>query len=253
MTLLDFEVAAGSVAGAEHRRTDRPNQDAWAWRITSTAVVAVVADGCGSGRHSEVGARLGANLWVEALSRRAPEHGDLSDPELYRRVRADVTEHLAAMAAAIGGDRARVVSDHFLFTLVGCVAAGDQLAVHAIGDGLFAIDGEVTELGPFPGNQPPYIGYDLLGMSGSPLSLCAVRRIEAIETVALCTDGAAGLATLPELCADPRTTRNRDALRRHLALANREVIEPDWDARRLRRSRGALADDTTVLVMRRAG
>lgn len=251
MTRTWFAVAAGSVVGAEHRRTDRPNQDAWAWRDDGAVLAAAVADGCGSGRHSEVGARLGAAMWAEALRRWAPAFSSPADPALYRVVRRDVTAQLGALAAAMGGDPVEVVAEHFLFTVVGCVIAAGTAVVHAVGDGLYAIDGEVTELGPFPGNQPPYIGYDLVGDAGDAVVIAAVVDAAAIDSIALATDGALDLEPLPPLWEDPRYLRNRDAIRRHLAVINREAVEPDWEERRLRVRRGALADDTTVLIIRR--
>lgn len=205
-------------------------------------LAAAVADGCGSGRHSEVGARVGAALWAEALCRRG---ADLD------QARRDVVAQLQVLATAMGGDLAEVVREHFLFTLIGCVIAGGRALVHAIGDGLFAVDGEVETLGPFPGNQPPYLGYDLVGGGGGPITVCADRPAAGIASIALATDGASEL-DLAALVADPRTTRNRDVLRRRLAVINREVVEPDWEARRVHRRRGRLGDDTTVLVIRRS-
>lgn len=235
-----IEIAAGSVIGAEHRRTDRPNQDAAVWRRGNGVIAAVVADGCGSGRHSEVGARVGAALWAEALCRRGAD---------LERARRDTVAQLRILATAMGGDLVEVVREHFLFTLVGCAIAGGQVVVHAIGDGLYAIDGEVASLGPFPDNQPPYLGYDLIGDGAGEIAVCAARPVAGLRSIALATDGAAGL-DVAAMAVDPRSTGNRDAIRRRLALINREVIEPDWEARRLRRSRGPLADDTTVLIIR---
>ena len=53
-----WRVAGGSVIGSAHRRSDRPNQDAWVVARRERALVGVVADGCGSAPHSEVGAWL---------------------------------------------------------------------------------------------------------------------------------------------------------------------------------------------------
>jgi hypothetical protein len=54
-----FEIAAGSVAGRAHVRSGRPNQDAYAFRSRGHCLVALVADGCGSGALPGERLRLG--------------------------------------------------------------------------------------------------------------------------------------------------------------------------------------------------
>src|SRR5437763_8785392 len=61
-----FAVAAGGVTGREHRRAERDGQDGWATVASNDVVAAIVTDGCGSGRSSEIGARVGA-AWIAAL------------------------------------------------------------------------------------------------------------------------------------------------------------------------------------------
>ena len=64
-----FQVAGGSVTGRAHAVLGRGNQDAFAWVDDDGVLVAVVCDGCSSGRHSEVGAHLGARLVATAVGR----------------------------------------------------------------------------------------------------------------------------------------------------------------------------------------
>ena len=61
-------IAAGRVLGREHARRGESCQDAFAIRQEGERLVAVVTDGCGSARRSEVGAGLGAVLVVERRS-----------------------------------------------------------------------------------------------------------------------------------------------------------------------------------------
>lgn len=56
-----FDVAAGSVTGRDHVLAGKNNQDAWAYRHCDESLVAVVCDGCGSGKYTEIGARVMAN------------------------------------------------------------------------------------------------------------------------------------------------------------------------------------------------
>ena len=260
-----FEIAGGTVTGRSHALSGRGNQDAYTWLLHGDTLVAAVADGCGSGAHNEVGAQLGARLAVAALSRRLAAGAALDTPALWTALRADILDPLRALAAAMGGRLAETVSEHFLFTLVGVAVAGERGCIFAAGDGLFAVDGAVTRLGPFPGNEPPYLGYGLLGR---PAALTVLRTFAAAEVTSLLigTDGAADLhdlaarplpggggavGPLSQLWSDDRHFQNPDSLRRRLALVNREVTRPVWTERRLLREPGHLGDDTTVVVVRR--
>jgi hypothetical protein len=234
-------------------------------------VVAVVADGCGSGRASEVGARLGSRLFGESLRRRLDAGSSVVDPGLWQGARKDVLAHLRILANAMGGDLPGVISEHFLFTLVGVAVTPELTAVFSIGDGVIAVNGDVQVLGPYPNNQPPYLAYDLLaGIADEPMTvqLHSVRATAEIDSVLIATDGALELIeaadqTVPggvervgglaRLWEEDGWFRNRDALRRWLTRINREVTRPDWERQRLDRQRGLLRDDTTLVVVRRAG
>lgn len=259
-----YEIAGGTVTGRSHVLSGKPNQDAHAWLCRGEVLVAVVCDGCGSSAHSEVGAQLGARLCTARLAARLAEGAALDDPALWDGLRGDVLGTLGALGAAMGGRLADTVADHFLFTVVGLAFRGDEGCVFAAGDGIAAVDGAVTRLGPFPGNEPPYLAYGLLSASAPGFSV--VRTFTGARSALLGTDGAADLADLAarplpgggaevgplsQLWEQDRYFENGDALRRRLALVNREVTRPRWDERRIERDVGLLGDDTTVVVVRR--
>jgi len=60
--LPPFDIAAASVIGREHARAGRNNQDALSLLAQGEVLAAVVADGCGSGAHSEVGAQIAQRI-----------------------------------------------------------------------------------------------------------------------------------------------------------------------------------------------
>jgi hypothetical protein len=253
-----YEIAGGTVAGRSHALAGKPNQDAYAWVQCGEVLVAAVCDGCGSSLHSEVGARIGARICSERLAARLERGAALDDPALWVAVRADVLGALRDLAVAMGGILSETVSEHFLFTVVGAALAGDRGCVFAAGDGILAVDGEVTRLGPFPGNEPPYLAYGLISRDAPALS--PVRSFVRASSVLIGTDGAADLADLADRVGplhhfweEDRYFENKDALRRRLALWNREVTRPLWDERRMAREPGLLDDDTTLVVVRRRG
>jgi hypothetical protein len=233
--------AAAAVTGARHVRTARNGQDAAAAWTSGDVGVAVVCDGCGGGASSEVGARLGAQLVLrlvrEELARTRPG-------EVWPAVRERLVSELARLVDALGGDRATVIHDHFLFTIVATAWAGDEIAVWALGDGGYVLGDRSRILGPFADNQPPYVGYDLLG---APQPAHLELADASCGLVMVASDGAAevGLEQFArrELAAHP------DALRRRLTVLARGVERIDWEARRIDRAPAPLQDDGAVALL----
>lgn len=174
--------------------------------------------------------------------------------------RFEVLAQLGALARGLcavplPSDRqlAGAVREQLLFTLVGAVVGPEETALFALGDGLLELNGRPFPLGPFPGNQPPYLGYALLpqalhGFSPEELQLQIRARLPTSEvrSLALGTDGAldlgAAAATPEALLAEPVLFKNPDGLRRRLYLLARD--QPGTPA--------PLHDDTTLLLLRRA-
>jgi len=232
-----------AVSGARHLRMARNGQDAVATWVGNGAGAIVVCDGCGSGHSSEVGARLGAQLVLGAVVARL---GRGERPgALWAGVRAQVASVLGQLAEAMPGDRVAAIHEHFLFTIVAAAAAGGEVSVWAIGDGAYAFGDRVRVLGPFDGNQPPYLAYDLLGMP-QPAELETIAT--SAGSVMVATDGAAELG-LAEL-VDEATLVHADGLRRRLTVLARGCERIDWEARRIVRTRAALQDDGAVAVLR---
>lgn len=230
--LRDFALAGGSVLGAEHARIGRNNQDALAWWRGDEGMVAVVCDGCGSGAHSELGARLGARLVVEALRRR------LADRLCLAELHAELLTRLGDVAAAMGGDLATTVRDHLLFTIVGAVVTPAEACLFHLGDGFLALNGEALPIPRYAGDAPPYLGYGLLGQQ------VAFETARALPTAELDTllIGSDGVGDVPdpgpaEFWRDAGYFTNPDRVRRRLSL--------------LQRAGKQLPDDTTLISVRR--
>ena len=269
MSLCDlFEIAGGSVPGRGHLFLGRGNQDAYHWSVEERSIVAVVCDGCGSGAKSEVGATLGARLVVAEAARAIARGGAVDSTALWDEVRENVLARLADLLAAMGGKRSHLVAEIFLFTVVGIAVSPDRAVIFAAGDGIFAVGDDVERLGPFPRNEPPYLGYGLLDGSESPrLTVHRAFPTSELDTVLLGTDGAADLPDLASCLVpggegesvgplrrfweDPQNFTNRDAVRRRLARLNREITRPVWNEKRLAKEPGLLEDDTTIVVIRR--
>lgn len=267
-----WEITGGSVPGRGHvgrgpHLAGRNNQDVYGWRRAPGATVAVVCDGCSAGRWSELGARIGLSLLLEAFGRRL-ETPPAELDQLLDEVSRELLDGLGAVVEQMGGVRPEIIHDGFLFTVVGVLITADDAAVFAQGDGLFALDGEIGRLGPFDDNAPPYLGRALLpDEAPRRLELVARRPASSLSSAMIATDGAVDLmeaageplpgraelvGPLSQIWTEGRYFRNADALRRRLALINSEVPRPAPGGG-LRWHRGHLPDDTTVVTLRRGG
>lgn len=257
--MLDqFEIAGGSVTGRDHLLAGRNNQDAYHWIDHDDLLVAVVADGCGSGKFSEVGARLGVRLVTEALRASVKN----ADPQTcLDQASFSVLMSLNQVARTMGRPLSQIIEDYFLFTIVGIVVAPWGVWIFSLGDGVIVVNGEEIPLGPFQNNAPPYLGYGIRLLDrdheGSPLPRFTLNRqipTGELQSALIGTDGAQNLervGPLSQFWTDDRYFRNPDMVRRRLTLVNRDATRIDWEQRVVEREAGLLPDDTTLVVVRR--
>ncbi len=196
----DFEFAAGSVVGHDHLRAAKNGHDAWHIESTDAALVAVVCDGCGSASDSEIGAKLAAPIVARALAACGSD---------WSAATGEIASKLGAMIAVTGRPEA------FLFTILAAVINDDRTTIVARGDGSFVLNDEVTTLGPFPGNAPPYFRYE------PRLDVLRTLPTLQVERLVLGTDG----APAHEPWTGDRYFANPDAIRRALFR-----LQPNDDA-----------------------
>lgn len=212
-----FQLAGGSMPGKDHLfdgnlLIGKNNHDAYAINQVSGLTVAVVADGCGSHVHSEVGAKIGAGLLSASLLKQWQRHCALAQtkgfavalPLVLEAARQDLLSHLRVLAQAMTVDSfSQVIYDYFLFTLVGALITDSGSAFFSIGDGLIVVNGSELHLGPFPGNEPPYLSYGLLSTrwKDEELRFTVHRVLETRElaTFLIGSDGAGDLSRSAEL------------------------------------------------------
>ena len=257
-----WQVAAGSVVGRTHRQIGRNNQDAWQVAESDEVMVAVVADGCSSAPCAEVGAQLGASLLAAELLGRASRQQKID----WNQAEYAVLSPIDLLARQLTGDYAANIARYFLFTLVGIVITQERATLFTCGDGFVVINGEQRCLGPFAGNQPPYLGYRLLANAISfDMQQVHLRPIwegesSTLESFLIGSDGVYDLSQIathkrPGLSAevgaiDQFWTRER-YFRGNPEIINRELklIGRDWPSRDP--EPGLLDDDTTLVVGRR--
>ncbi|HIK08772.1 MAG TPA: protein phosphatase 2C domain-containing protein [Oscillatoriaceae cyanobacterium M33_DOE_052] len=266
-----FELAPGSIGGTRSRRQGKNNQDAYYSRSGPDATVAVVCDGCGSGKHSEVGAKIGARLVVEAIARLLPNQSHTAS-DFWELVQQEVLLGMKTLALNMGGDRNSVaediVYDYFLFTIVGALITPEGATIFAKGDGVIFLNGEYIPLGPFANNAPPYLGYALISPESDRWQWEMLHAIplESVQSILIGTDGVLDLmqlattnlpgkpeaiGSISQFWAQDRYFQNPDMVRRQLHLINRELSQINWEQQEVNKQGGYLPDDTTIIAIRR--
>src|SRR5262245_17007364 len=156
MDTMAIRAGAATVIGSRHQRSSRNGQDAAVAWSDGKRAVAVVCDGCSSGGSSEVGARLGASVFLHSLAMRLAAGESVSCPATWAAARIEVVRAIADIVERMPGDRLQAIHDYFLFTIVAAAATRDGAAVWALGDGAYSFGDTTRVLGPFPDNAPPY-------------------------------------------------------------------------------------------------
>lgn len=223
------------IIGRDHLIRQANRQDAHALLQNETFTVAVLCDGCGEGEHSEIGATLAAQF----LAARALEAAEQGVPlaEIPARLHKRLLDYLCGVIDMTAPpDRLAFIQHHLLFTVLGVIArapkrASDglntfyrergkwgnvgesQAVIFAAGDGLIAVDDEVTQRDE--GNAPRYPAYHLLAPDQiSRIDLpagFAVQQVMEWERLALASDGFEP-ALLPEVwnaASQPRALQRR--------------------------------------------
>ncbi|MDR0606789.1 MAG: protein phosphatase 2C domain-containing protein [Candidatus Peribacteria bacterium] len=273
-----FEIAGASIPGTTHFKQGKNNQDFFYWLQTDDYVVALVSDGCGSTKYSEVGSRLLSmvftNYLVKYLERNKTREGEklFNSDRWWEEVRQDVLTRIRLIAQEMGEDWREILRDYFLATLVGVVIREDTTCIFSCGDGVVALNGEIQEIGPFEGNMPPYLVYGITGstVTENDPSLLAIKRntlfpTSEVQTLMIGTDGVGDLIKvakqpfpaqekliggIEQFWSEDRYFENPARMQNVFNVINTEKRRVDWKAQNIQRFPGLLPDDTTLITLR---
>ena len=148
------------------------------------------------------------------------------------------------------------VNDYLLFTILGAVITDLETVTFSMGDGAIAINGELTQIPAYPNNAPPYLAYGLYKPEAINFEIRDRLPTEKLESLFIATDGIEDLVKsedINQFWQEDRYFKNPDAIRRKLAMLNREEVKPDWNRKELTKRSGVLSDDTTLVTIRRTG
>lgn len=269
-----FELAGGMIAGRDHTTTQKNSHDAYHMVAQPGILVAVVCDGCGSGEHSEVGAKLGARIVAAQVLRYFH-----NDPSAFRvgqidrglmQVRRSTLSQIQLLADGMGESFSKSIGEYFLFTILGVIVTYDHAFVFGAGDGVVVLNEVVSILAPSEGNMPDYLSYGLVETEKK--GLVPILRVVAdtptskLESLLIGTDGVKDLIAAAEkvipgktekvgpisqFWTDDKVFKNSFTIHRRLNLINRTVPQVDYERKVVNEEHGHLPDDTTLVALRR--
>ncbi|HEY9701311.1 MAG TPA: protein phosphatase 2C domain-containing protein [Allocoleopsis sp.] len=260
----NFQIAAGTIIGKYHTRLGKNNQDAYYTFQSNSLTIAIVADGCGSGKNTEVGAKLAVKLLGEILVKRLENY---PNADFWSEVQQDLLELIQVLAVNMGDNLSQIVIDYFLFTLIGVIITEEITTIFSLGDGIIILNDKITQLGPFPHNAPPYFAYNLIPhYQKYDFKINHQLPTDQVQSILIGTDGVEDLIlshtkNIPgkeELVGDINQFwqediyfQNPDMIRRKLSLINTDITQGNWFHQELIKYSGLLSDDTTLIVIKK--
>ena len=270
-----FEAAAGGTVGRDHRHALKNSHDAWFVEQRGDVIVALVCDGCSSGPHSEVGAKIAIRIWADELFRLLGPGWSPTIPAVLADalgvVERRVLTAIDHTASYMGENFAQILNDYFLFTVLGAFVHRESYAVFAAGDGIVLTTHDCGEDGVYrleaKDNKPVYPAYRLLRNREEPIvKVVEMGFAHVLRSVLIGTDGVADLmksaekpipgksdkiGPIEQFWRTDRFFKNPYAIGHRLNLINRTVSKMDYETRSKVEEHGPLTDDTSMAVIRR--
>lgn len=281
-----FDIAGGSITGTKHTALSKNNEDSYYWLVHPDAIIGIVCDGCSntkgdSWQQNELileRSDVGSGLLSAMLARTIYSYvHTIKDPSLFglrqvwHEIRADILSKLRILAHDIDINYRRALRQYFECTVVGVLILPEYTYTFACGDGIVIVNGEQFTLGPFPGNQPPYLVYNIIGVDSYPADQLELRIIKSIPTsdvssILIGTDGVIDLTKVADSMIPGQTETvgsinrfweedivfsNPAYIRNRLASINTTRQQIIWKEETVRKEKGLLPDDTTMIVIRK--
>lgn len=287
--LSKFQLVSGSVTGAHHLRLGENNQDALAFHADDKMIVGVVCDGCGAGKYSEIGSRIGSQLFIQHVrsltkklyfERRA--YSDYTEPKIdseqyWKLFCSKMIESLSGITGSISGKYSfhplnypQYIRDYFLFTIVAFVMTPETTVIVSLGDGFTVMNDELLEIPSLDGNHPPYISYQLISDHVTdemivPFKIHYTIPTDQVRNILISTDGLRDInkkqdqlypgkknkvGTVHDLIRNENLYKNGVALQRHLFGLTQSRQLVDWEKQTMDYCQPILSDDTTMIMLR---
>lgn len=178
---MNFTNATASVIGSSHYKLFYNNQDSYSFYQDKYCIIGVVADGCGSGSNSEVGARLGVDFVVNFCKkhfRSNPFSADFVKSALVEYLR-NIVKNQQTME---GVD---FIENYLYFTLFGFIIQPQQTCIFHSGDGFYLLNDKEVVIEQ--NNRPQYIAKNLISGENHIKTECI--ETSKLQRLLVATDG----------------------------------------------------------------
>ena len=149
-----MKIGYGTIQGFTHRNLEYNNQD---FVLVSENIgynIGLVADGCGSGSNSEVGAQLGLKYLLRRISEQINSDWKLN-------LKEDLQNYSKQLAKLHSDNPKAFIKDFLLYTLLGFIEKDNKLTIFSFGDGVIIIDDQINVINQ--NNRPKYVNNELIG------------------------------------------------------------------------------------------
>jgi hypothetical protein len=153
---MNFKNATASVIGSSHYKLYYNNQDGYNFYQDKTCIVGVVADGCGAGSNSEVGARLGVDFVINFCKKNF-SHSPF-DKNLLENALIEYLKHIVKNQQT--SEELDFIENYLFFTLFGFVVQPHQTFIFHSGDGIYTLNDKEVIIEQ--DNRPKYIAKTLI-------------------------------------------------------------------------------------------
>lgn len=155
----EIQARVGQIVGHDHMARRVNCQDGYALLQTDDFVIGVVCDGCGEGKHSEIGAKLAAQYLAGQILSLLEEDVPLAEmPALLHTRLIAYLDELVQVSKPL--QPLQFIKENLLFTTLGVVCNKEDSLLFAAGDGTILIDETLHRINQ--NNQPMYIAYNLI-------------------------------------------------------------------------------------------
>lgn len=153
-----MNIAYASIVGSTHRALEYNNQDFVLVKSIADIQICLVADGCGSGSNSEVGAQLALNFIAKTIV-----ENNNWQKNLMERLN-DYSQNLAEMHS---DDSQTFIKNFLLYTIVGCVVRDEKIILFSCGDGVILINENLNVIDQ--DNRPRYLNNSLISNTSAQI------------------------------------------------------------------------------------
>lgn len=173
-----MKIGFGSIQGYTHKKLEYNNQDFVLVNEEENYTLGLIADGCGSGSNSEVGAQLGLYYITKFIK----ENNQI---DWKANLKSKLIKYSQNLANLHSENSKEFTKNFLLYTIIGFFIQEDILTIFSCGDGVIIVDDNIQIIDQ--NNQPKYINNELI--RGETVDFNFQELTYTHQTIILGSDG----------------------------------------------------------------